>query len=130
MTRLTDTVGQFLNSTEFPDFIDPGPAIPPLRAVRGTTFEEFMNALAHDQLDLCGHRDDVVAAIVEKGNRLREFCRSLSSSLSQFISIPCPSFKFVPYSTPRSAVFPRGLCSGSCGPVFFVSHAFARAACR
>jgi hypothetical protein len=102
VTRLTDTVGQFLNSTEFPDFFDPGPAIPqaPLRAVRGTTFEEFMNALAHDQLDLCGQRDDVVAAIVEKGNRLREFCRSLSSSLSQFISIPCPSS--VPYSTPRS----------------------------
>ena len=95
VTRLTDTVGQFLNSTEFPEFpefIDPGPAIPPLRAVRGMTFEEFMNALAHDQLDLCGHRDDVVAAIVEKGNRLREFCRSLSSFLSLFISIPCLSF--------------------------------------
>jgi hypothetical protein len=96
-------VGQFLDSAEIFDFIDLGAAIPPLRAARSMTIEDFMRAEYNALLAICTGRADIVAAVVGKGLRLREFYRSLSPCCCR---CPCLSPSLSPSPLPLAPCNP------------------------
>jgi hypothetical protein len=75
VTQLTDTVGQFLDSAEFPDLIEPGLAVPALIPLRRRTIEYFMGLTFDRQLAMCEGVHGVVAAIVGKGTDLEGKCQ-------------------------------------------------------
>jgi hypothetical protein len=70
VTQLTDTVGQFLDSAEFPDLIEPGLAVPALIPLRRMTIQRFMEAGPEARFDLCEGIRGLVAAVVAKATDL------------------------------------------------------------
>lgn len=89
VTQLTDTVVAFLNSAEFAARIPVGGLA---GLLGGRTIEAFMDAPPGDRLVACLGRADVVAAIVAKGNQLRDlrrFCRPLPPPAPWALSLPC-----------------------------------------
>ena len=72
VTQLTDLVGQFLDSAEFSDFVEPGLAIPDLIPLRRSTIGLFLTANRDDRLDLCEGLPGLVAAVVMKGIMIKD----------------------------------------------------------
>ena len=81
VTQLTDLVGQFLDSAEFSDFVEPGLAIPDLIPLRRSTIGLFLTANRDDRLDLCEGLPGLVAAVVMKGIMIKD---NLGTSESLF----------------------------------------------
>ena len=79
VTQLTDTVGQFLVSAEFPDFIAPGLVVPPLIPLRRMTLQRFMEVSSDTRFDLCERIHGLVAAIVAKATSLEGKCRGVNA---------------------------------------------------
>lgn len=108
MTQLTDTVVAFLNSAEFAARI---PVVGLAGLLGGRTIEAFMDAPPGDRLVACLGRADVVAAIVAKGNQLRDlrrFClrRPLGASACLAVAVVLQVVSVSPSSSPSPLPHP------------------------
>ena len=94
VTQLTDLVGQFLDSAEFSDFVEPGLAIPDLLPLRRSTIGLFLTASRDDRLDLCEGLPGLVAAVVAKGIMIKHNLGTSLFKQEALSSIRVVDFKF------------------------------------
>ncbi len=101
VTQLTDLVGQFLDSAEFSDFVEPGLAIPDLIPLRRSTIGLFLTANRDDRLDLCEGLPGLVAAVVMKGIMIKDNLGTSESLFTQeaFTSIRVVDFQIMIFMT-------------------------------
>jgi hypothetical protein len=88
VTKLTDTVGQFLASTEIQELVDkrrPGFTVRPLRPLRPMTIRAFLGLDYQRQLALCEGQMHLVAAIVAKGTKLEDLVRGMTVETVEYV---------------------------------------------